>query len=55
MTSTELKQIVADSGLTQLEFATKLGVRRATVNEWLNDKKPIGKMSAQLIEMKFKK
>lgn len=43
MDGNELKQIRENLGLSQAEFADKVGVERNTVWRWENDKLPISK------------
>lgn len=53
VTSAQVKQIRADSGLTQQEFATALVVGISTVQTWEAGSNP-GKMASNIIEQFIK-
>ena len=55
MTPAELRAIIEASGLTQGEFAERLGVTRTTVCRWLSKWTPISRPNAEMIRREFAK
>lgn len=49
--SNDLKQTLKILGLTQREFARKLGVDHMTVNRWITEKLPVPRYAAAYLEL----
>jgi len=51
MEAKQVKQAIKNSGLSQGEFAEKMGVSRDIVNRWLNGRSPIPKSQLKLLKI----